>query len=102
MTVDELYSQLIGLSAQLDSASSAETKFDLQMLVWQIEKQIEAEGFDPLTDLGATAGPDVEQLNVLIPQVDQAIASEEQRAQLVETIISLAAGALRAAGMTLP
>jgi hypothetical protein len=102
MTVDDLYTQLSSLSAQLDAASSAETKFDLQMMVWQIEKQIEAEAFDPLTDLGAKAGPEVEQLKELIPQVDQAITSEEQRVQLVETIISLAAGALRAAGITLP
>lgn len=102
MTVDELYSQLSGLSAKLDSASSAETKFDLQMLVWEIEKQIAAEAFDPLTRLDVVAGPEVEQLEELIPQVGQAIVTEQRRVQLIETIISLATGALRAAGVTLP
>jgi hypothetical protein len=102
MTVDDLYTQLSALSAQLDSAFSADAKFDLQTLIWQIEKQIEAEGFDPLTDLSATAGPEVDQLEELIPQVDLAITTEEKRVQLVEAIISLATSALSAAGMTLP
>jgi hypothetical protein len=102
MTIDDLYTELSGLSAQLDAATSAETKFDLQTLVWQIQKQIAAEAFDPLADLSAVAGPEIEQLKELIPQVEQAITSEQERVQLVETIISLATGALSAAGVTLP
>jgi hypothetical protein len=35
-------------------------------------------------------------------QVDEAIATENKRAQFVQTIISLAKTALRAAGVTLP
>ena len=102
MTIDELYTQLSGLSASLTSAPDDDAKFNLQTLVLQIEKQIVAESFDPLTDLAAVAGADVQQLKILIPQVDQAIATEQQRVQLVETIISLATGALRAAGVALP
>jgi hypothetical protein len=102
MTIDELYRQLSGLSASLASASDDEAKLNLQMLVLQLEKQIVAESFDPLTDLAAVAGADVEQLKILIPQVDQAIATEQQRVQLVQTIISLATSALRAAGVALP
>jgi hypothetical protein len=102
MTIDELYRQLSGLSASLASASDDEAKLNLQMLVLQLEKQIVAESFDPLTDLAVVAGADVEQLKILIPQVDQAIATEQQRVQLVQTIISLATSALRAAGVALP
>jgi hypothetical protein len=102
MTIDELYRQLSGLYARLDSAPDDEAKLNLQMLVLQLEKQIVAESFDPLTDLAAVAGADVEQLKILIPQVDQAIATEQQRVQLVQTIISLATSALRAAGVALP
>jgi hypothetical protein len=76
--------------------------FDLQMLVWQIDKQIAAQAFDPLTELDPVAGPEVEQLQMMIPQVDQAIVTEQHRVQLVETIIALASGALRAAGVALP
>jgi hypothetical protein len=95
MTVDELYSELTGLSDHVES-------FDLQMLVWQIDKQIAAQAFDPLTELDPVAGPEVEQLQMMIPQVDQAIVTEQHRVQLVETIIALASGALRAAGVALP
>jgi hypothetical protein len=102
MTIDELYTQLSGLSASLASTPDGDAKFTLQTLVLQLEKQIVAESFDPLTDLAAVANADVEQLRILIPQVDQAIATEQQRVQLVETIISLATGALRAAGVVLP
>ena len=102
MTIDELYTQLSGLSASLASAPDRDAKFNLQTLVLQLEKQIVAGSFDPLTDLVAVAGADVQQLKILIPQVDQAIATEQQRVQLVETIISLATGALRAAGVALP
>lgn len=102
MTIDELYTQLSGLSASIASAPDSDAKFNLQTLVLQIEKQIVAGSFDPLTDLAAVASADVEQLRILIPQVDQAIATEQQRVQLVETIISLATGALRAAGVALP
>jgi hypothetical protein len=35
-------------------------------------------------------------------QVDQAILTEQQRVQLVQTIITLATSALRAAGLALP
>jgi hypothetical protein len=102
MTIDELYRQLSGLSASLASASDDEAKLNLRMLVLHLEKQIVAESFDPLTDLAAVAGADVEQLKILIPQVDQAIATEQQRVQLVQIIISLATSALRAAGVALP
>lgn len=102
MTIDELYTQLSGLSARLASAPDDETTFNLQMLVLQLEKQIVAESFDPLTDLAAAAGADVQQLKILIPQVDQAIATEQQRVQLVQTIIALATSALRASGVALP
>ena len=102
MTIDQLYTQLSGLNDRLDSAPDDDAKFNLQILVLQLEKQIVAESFDPLTDLAAAAGPDVQQLKILIPQVDQAIATEQQRVQLVQTIIALATSALRASGVALP
>jgi hypothetical protein len=43
----------------------------------------------------------VEQLKLLMPQVDQAIQTEQQRVMLVARIISLAKIALRAAGVNL-
>ncbi len=103
MTLDELLKQLSGLSSKLEFvASDDDATFDLRILLLQTQKQVIAEGFSPLTDLDALAPVPVAELQVLMAQVDEAIATEQKRAQFVQTIISLAKTALRAAGVTLP
>ena len=59
-----------------------------------------AQAFDPLTTL-ANSTVELEQLKLLMPQVDQAIETEQRRVMLVARIISLAKIALRAAGVNL-
>jgi hypothetical protein len=100
MTIDELLAQLTGLAGKLESAPDDESKFDLQILILQLRKQVAAEAFDPLTGLDASA-VEVEQLRLLMPQVDQAIATEQNRVVLIERILSLAKTALHSAGVTL-
>jgi hypothetical protein len=102
MTIDELLAQLNGLSAKLDPFAADDATFDLRILLLQTQKQVIAEGFSPLTDLDALAPIPVGELQVLMAQVDEAIATENKRVQFVQTIISLAKTALRAAGVTLP
>jgi hypothetical protein len=102
MTIDELLTQLNGLSAKLDSDAPDNATFDLQILVLQTQKQVIVEGFSPLTDLDALAPVPVAELQVLMAQVDEAIATENKRVQFVQTVISLAKVALQAAGVTLP
>ena len=75
-------------------------KFDLQILILQLRKQVVAQAFDPLTTL-ANSTVELEQLKLLMPQVDQAIETEQRRVMLVARIISLAKIALRAAGVNL-
>ena len=101
MTIDELMTQLNTLSAKLEPVADDAT-FDLQILLLQVQKQAITEGFSPLTDLDALAPISVGELQVLMAQVDQAIATEKKRVQFVQTIISLAKTALRAAGVNLP
>lgn len=102
MTIDELLTQLNNISAKLEAAPDDDSKSSLQILTLQLNKQAIAEGFTTLAALDAAAPVEVEQLRVLMPQVDQAIATEQQRVQIVGTIISLAKIALRAAGVNLP
>ena len=102
MTIDDLLTQLKGLSAKLEPVAADDATFDLKILVLQIQKQAITEGFSPLGDLDALAPVPVGELQVLMAQVDQAIATEKKRVQFVQTIISLAKTALRAAGVTLP
>jgi hypothetical protein len=102
MTIDELLTQLNALSAKLDPLASDDAIFDLRILVLQTQKQVIAEGFSPLTGLDALAPVPVAQLQVLMAQVDKAIATEHKRVQFVKTVISVAKTALRAAGVTLP
>jgi hypothetical protein len=102
MTIDELLTQLSGLSTELGPVAGDDPTFDLRILVLQIQKQAITEGFSPLTDLDALAPVPVGELRVLMTQVDEAIATENKRVQFVQTIISLAKTALRAAGVTLP
>ena len=102
MTVDELLTQLNGLSAKLNPFATDDATFDLRILVLQTEKQLIVEGFSPLTDLDALAPVPVGEFQVLMAQVDESIATENKRAQFVQTIIALAKTALRAAGVTLP
>jgi hypothetical protein len=101
MTIDELMTQLNTLSAKLEPVADDAT-FDLQILLLQVQKQAITEGFSPLTDLDALAPISVGELQVLMAQVDQAISTEKKRVQFVQTIISLAKTALRAAGVPLP
>jgi hypothetical protein len=100
MTIDELLTQLSDLSLKLELAPDDATKFDLQILILQLRKQVVAQAFDPLTTL-ANSRVEVEQLKLLMPQVDQAIQTEQKRVMLVARIISLAKIALRAAGVNL-
>ena len=102
MTVDELLTQLNGLSAKLNPFATDDATFDLWILILQTQKQVIVEGFSPLTDLDALAPVPVGEFQVLMAEVDEAIATENRRAQFVQTIISLAKTALRAAGVTLP
>lgn len=101
MTIDELLTQLSDLSGKLELAPEDGTKFDLQILILQLRKQLVAQAFDPLTAL-ANSKVEVEQLELLMPQVDQAIQTEQNRVALVGRVISLAKIALRAAGVNLP
>ena len=102
MTIDELVNGLSDVSARLESAPDDAATSTLRILTLQLNKVAIAQGFDPLTALDAVAPVEVQQLQILMPQVDAAIASEQRRVQLVATIISLAKTALRAAGVTLP
>lgn len=99
MTIDELLTQLSDLSLKLELAPDDATKFDLQILILQLRKQVAAQAFDPLCTL-ANSSVEVEQLKLLMPQVDQAILTEQNRVMLVARIVSLAKIALRAAGVT--
>jgi hypothetical protein len=101
MTIDELMTQLNTLSAKLEPVADDAT-FDLQILLLQVQKHAITEGFSPLTNRDALAPISVGELQVLMAQVDQAIATEKKRVQFVQTIISLAKTALRAAGVNLP
>ncbi len=100
MTIEELLTQLSGLSLKLETAPDDATKFDLQILILQLRKQVVAQAFDPLTAL-PDSSLEVEQLKLLMPQVDQAILTEQNRVMLVARIVSLAKIALRAAGVNL-
>jgi len=102
MTIDELLTQLNDLSAKLDAAPDDDSKSSLQILTLQLNKESIVEGFGALAPLETAAPVEVEQLRVLMSQVDDAIATEQKRAQVVATIISLAKAALSAAGVTLP
>src|SRR5260221_13786215 len=99
MTIDELLTQLSGLSLKLELTPDDATKFDLQILILQLRKQVVAQAFDPLTDLANSAG-ELEQLKLLMPQVDQASQTEQNRARLGGRIVSLAKTPLHAAGRT--
>ena len=100
MTINELLTQLSDLSLKLELTPDDAAKFDLQILILQLRKQVVAQAFDPLATL-ANSTVEVEQLKLLMPQVDQAIQTEQQRVMLVARIISLAKIALRAAGVNL-
>jgi hypothetical protein len=100
MTIDELLTQLSDLSLKLEMAPDDASKFDLQILILQLRKQVVAHAFAPLTTL-ANSAVEVEQLKLLMPQVDQAIQTEQNRARLVARIVSLAKIALRATGVNL-
>jgi hypothetical protein len=102
MTIDELVTQLNGLSAKLEPNPANDATFDLRILLLQVQKQAISEGFSPLTDLDGLAPVSVGELRVLMAQVDEAIATEKKRVQFVQTIIALAKTALRAAGVNLP
>jgi len=102
MTIDELLAQLSSLSNKLVSAPDDESKFDLKILVLQLQKEILAEGFQPLAGLPALNTADTEQLLQLSAQVDQAITDEQARDKLVGQIIALAKAALLAAGVKMP
>ena len=99
MTIDELLTQLSDLSLKLELTPDDPAKFDLQILMLQLRKQVVAQAFDPLATL-ANSTVEVEQLKLLMPQVDQAILTEQNRVMLVARIVSLAKIALRAAGVT--
>jgi len=100
MTFDELLTQLSALSLKLELAPDDAIKFDLQILILQLRKQVVAQAFDPLTTL-AGSKVEVEQLRLLMPQMDDAIQTEQNRVMLVARIVSLAKIALRAAGVNL-
>ena len=100
MTIDDLLTELNDLSLKLETAPDDAAKFDLQILMLQLRKQVVAQAFDPLALL-ANSAVEVVQLKLLMPQVDQAIQTEQQRVMLVARIISLAKIALRAAGVNL-
>ena len=100
MTIDELLTQLSDLSLKLELAPDDTTKFDLQILILQLRKQVLAQAFDPLTTL-ADSKVEVEQLRLLMPQMDDAIQTERNRVMLVARIVSLAKIALHAAGVNL-
>jgi hypothetical protein len=102
MTIDELLTQLNGLSAKLEPVAGNEATFDLRILLLQIEKQKIAQAFSPLADLNALAPVPTGQLQLLMGQVDEAIATDNKRVQFVQTVISVAKVALRAAGVPLP
>ena len=102
MTIDDLLAQLRDFSIKLEPAPDDESKFNLNLLLLEMDKQTIAAAFDPLTELSAVAPVEVDKLRALMPQVDAAIASEEKRVKLVETVISLAKVALKAAGVTVP
>jgi hypothetical protein len=94
--------QLNGLSAKLEPVAGEEATFDLRILLLQIEKQKVAQAFSPLADLNALAPVPTGQLQLLMGQVDEAIAADNKRVQFVQTVISVAKVALRAAGVPLP
>ena len=100
MTIDELLTQLSDLSLKLEMTPDDATKFDLQILILQLRKQVGAQAFDPLATL-PNSSDEVEQLKLLMPQVDQAMRTEQSRVMLVARIVSLAKIALRAAGVNL-
>ena len=102
MTIDDLLTQLSGLSAKLEPFAPDESSFDLQILLLQLQKQKIAAGFDALADLQSLAAIPVRELGVLMAQVDEAILSDQKRAQFIQIVISLAKTALRAAGVALP
>jgi hypothetical protein len=102
MTIDELLTQLNGLSAKLGPVAGDEATFDLQILLLQVEKQKIAQAFSPLADLDALAPVPIAQLQLLMGQLDEAIATDQKRVQFVQAVISLAKVALRAAGVPLP
>ncbi|HXJ40568.1 MAG TPA: hypothetical protein VNH18_14910 [Bryobacteraceae bacterium] len=100
MTIDELLTQLTDLSLTLEVSPDDASTFDLQILIRQLRKQVVAQAFAPLTTL-ANSPVEVEQLKLLMPQVNQAIQTEQNRARLVARIVSLAKIALRATGVNL-
>ena len=102
MTIDELLTQLNGLSAKLEPVAGDEATFDLRILLLQIEKQKIAQAFSPLADLNSLAPVPTDQLQLLMGQLDEAIATDSKRVQFVQTVISVAKVALRAAGVPLP
>ena len=102
MTIDELLTQLNHLSAKLEPVAGDEATFDLRIFLLQIEKQKIAQAFSPLADLNALAPVPTGQLQILMGQLDEAIATDSKRVQFVQTVISVAKVALRAAGVPLP
>lgn len=101
MTLQELLTQLSSLAGKV-GPDGGESQADLELLILQLEKQVVAEGFQPLAGLAALAAVDDAPLLALMAQVDQAIADEQARAKLIGQIVSLAKAALAAAGVKLP
>jgi hypothetical protein len=75
---------------------------DLEILKLQLEKQLLLGGFNVLKELGDVTVADVSALPGLVQQVDGVIADEKTRVKLVQTIVSTAKIALKAAGLPIP
>jgi hypothetical protein len=103
MNIKEISDNLNEALSKLQSAEIRDDQaLDLEILVLQLQKQLLLSAFDPLKDLSGVTVADVSKLPALVQQVDMVIADEKARTKLVQTIISTAKIALKAAGLPIP
>lgn len=77
-------------------------KLDLQILVFQLKRQLVVASFDPLKDLDSVTIADLSELSNLADEVEKEVANEARRVKLLQQITATAKIALKAAGVPIP
>jgi len=99
MSLQELLDDLKNTKQKLENAGIDDiTKIDLEILIEQIKKKIIVSGFDPLLEISNIQVPEIDSLHDLMNQVQIEIEKEEQRKQLLTSVITIAKKGLNAIG----
>jgi hypothetical protein len=100
MTVNEILDELQKTDTQLQAAGIDDrAKHKLKGLIIDLKTELVMRSFDPLRDISAMTIVDVSKLPGLRQELEQVIADEQKRTQLVKRITSIASQALKGAGL---